>query len=168
MRGHVLIEDSVDASIQRLEKYIKKRRGRLITATRNKTNSKSSNRTKITTRKTTVWAFKRLTNNIQHEKTRTWLRKRDLKRKTDCLQIATQNNAFRAMSKQSIDLTEQNNRSRLCDDKDETINLIIKECRKLAQKEYNTRHDWIGKVVHWELCKKFKFDYTLPFQLTIG
>ena len=26
--------------------------------------------------------------------------------------------------------------------------------------EYKTRHDWVGKVIHWELCKKFKFDHT--------
>ena len=28
------------------------------------------------------------------------------------------------------------------------------------QKEYKTRHEWMGKVIHWELCKKFKFDHT--------
>ena len=28
------------------------------------------------------------------------------------------------------------------------------------QKEYRTRHDWVGKVIHRELCKKFKFDHT--------
>ena len=22
------------------------------------------------------------------------------------------------------------------------------------------RHDWVGKVIHWEMCKKFKFDHT--------
>ena len=21
------------------------------------------------------------------------------------------------------------------------------------------RHDWVGKVIHWEMCKKFKFDH---------
>ena len=31
-------------------------------------------------------------------------------------------------------------------------------CSKLAQKEYKTRHDWVGKVIYWELCKKLKFD----------
>ena len=30
----------------------------------------------------------------------------------------------------------------------------------LAQKEHKTRHDWVGKVIHWEMCKKFKFDHT--------
>ena len=43
--------------------------------------------------------------------------------------------------------------------KDET-NHIISESSKLAQKEYKTRHEWVGKVNHWEMCKKFKFDYT--------
>ena len=37
---------------------------------------------------------------------------------------------------------------------------MISECSKLAQKEYKTRHDWVDKVIQWELCKKLKFDYT--------
>ena len=45
-------------------------------------------------------------------------------------------------------------------DRDETINHIISECSKLAQKEYKARHDWVGKVIYWEICKKFKFDHT--------
>ena len=36
---------------------------------------------------------------------------------------------------------------------------MISECSKLAQKEYKTRHDWVGKVIHRELCKKFEFDH---------
>ena len=23
-----------------------------------------------------------------------------------------------------------------------------------------SKHDWLGKGIHWELCKKFKFDHT--------
>ena len=41
----------------------------------------------------------------------------------------------------------------------ETIN-HISECSKLAQKEYKTRHDWVGKVIHWKMCNEFKFDRT--------
>ena len=33
------------------------------------------------------------------------------------------------------------------------------ECSKLAQKEYKASHDWVGKVIHWEMCKKFKFNH---------
>ena len=29
----------------------------------------------------------------------------------------------------------------------------------LAQ-EYKARHDWVGKVIHWEMCRKFQFDHT--------
>ena len=47
----------------------------------------------------------------------------------------------------------------LCGDRNETIN-HISECSKLAQKEYKTRHKWVGKVIHLEMCKKFKLDHT--------
>ena len=55
---------------------------------------------------------------------------------------------------------QQNSKCRLCGDRDETINHIISECSKLAQKEYKTRHDWVGKVIHREIRKKLKFDHT--------
>ena len=29
----------------------------------------------------------------------------------------------------------------------------------MAQKEYKARHDWVGKVIYWEMCKKLKFDH---------
>ena len=48
----------------------------------------------------------------------------------------------------------------LCGDRDETTNHIISECNKLAQKEHKTRHEWVNKVKHWEMCRKFKFDHT--------
>ena len=36
----------------------------------------------------------------------------------------------------------------------------MSECSKIAQWEYKARHDWVGKVIHWEMCRKFKFDHT--------
>ena len=62
--------------------------------------------------------------------------------------------------KNRIDKMQQNMRCRLCGYWNETIDHIISECSKLAQKLYKTRHDWVGKVIHWELHKKFKFDHT--------
>ena len=39
--------------------------------------------------------------------------------------------------------------------------VVIKtKCNKLAQKEYKTRYNSVGKVIHRELCKKFEFDHT--------
>ena len=73
--------------------------------------------------------------------------------------MAAQNSAIRTNHiKARIDKTQQNSKCRLCGDRDETINHIISECSKLAQKEYKARHDWVGKVIHWEMCKKFKYD----------
>ena len=81
--------------------------------------------------------------------------------KHSALLIAAQNNAIRTNHiKARIDKTQQNSKCRLCGDRDETIHHIISERSKLAQKECKCRHDWVGKVIHWEMCKKFKFDHT--------
>ena len=104
---------------------------------------------------------KQLINTISHEETWIWLRKGNLKRETESFQITVQDNAIRTSHiKARIDKTQQNSKCRLCGDRDETINHIISECSKLAQKGYKTRYDWVGKVIHWEMCQKFKFDHT--------
>ena len=104
--------------------------------------------------------FQQLINNISHDKTWTWLRKGNFKRETESLLMAAQNSAIRTNHiKAMIDKTQQNSKCRLCGDRDENINHIISECSKLAQKEYEARHDWVGKVIHREMCKKFKFDH---------
>ena len=36
----------------------------------------------------------------------------------------------------------------------------ISKCSKLAKKECKTKHNWVGKVIYWELCQKLKFDHT--------
>ena len=55
--------------------------------------------------------------------------------------------------KARIDKTPQNNPSET-----KTVNHVISECMKLSQKGFKNRHDWVGKVINEELCKKFKFD----------
>ena len=86
--------------------------------------------------------FKRLISNILHEKTWTWPRKGNLKKETEYLLIAAQNNAVRNNHiKARIEKTQQNSKCWLCGDRDETINHIISECSKFAQKEYKTRQD---------------------------
>ena len=32
--------------------------------------------------------------------------------------------------------------------------------KQICTEEYKSRHDWAGKVIHWEMCKKFKFNHT--------
>ena len=35
---------------------------------------------------------------------------------------------------------------------------MINEHSKQVQKEYKTRNDWAGKVIHWELYKRLNFE----------
>ena len=79
--------------------------------------------------------FKSLINNISHQKTWTWLRKGNLKRETESLQIAAQDNAIRTNHiKAKNDKTQQNSKCRQCGYRDVTINHIISECSKLARR----------------------------------
>ena len=152
-RGLDSIEDSVDGSIQRLEDEIEKHERGLITTIRNDTDTIDERMT-ITRKqkweeKQLYGRFKRLINNISHQKTWTRLRKGNLKRETESLLIAAQGNAIRTYHIEArIDKTLQNSKYRLCGDRDETINRIISEGSKLAQKEYKVRHDWVSKVIH--------------------
>ena len=73
-RGLASIEDSVHASIQRLEDYIEKHKRGLVTAIGNNTDNTIDNRMTITRK--LKWEenqlngrFKRLINNISHDKT---------------------------------------------------------------------------------------------------
>ena len=150
-RGLANIEDSIDASIQRLEYYIQKRGERPITDTKTNTDNTRTNRMTITKKqkceeKQLNRRFKRLISNISHEKTWTWLRKWNFMRETESLLIAAQNNDIRAnhikarMGKTPQNKTKtKNSKCRLCGDREETYNHIISKCSKLARKEYKTR-----------------------------
>ena len=134
------IRDSIDASIQILEVYIKKRGGRLITVTRKEywqhKHQQNKNRRKILEEKQLYGHFKRQTSDFSHEKIWTWQRKRNLSRETGFLLIAALKNAIRTNQvKARIDKTQQN-RCRLCGDRDETINHVISEHSKFEQIQY--------------------------------
>ena len=74
--------------------------------------------------------------------------------------IINENNVVRTnQMKARIDKTQQNSNCRLCGDRDGIIHHIISKCSKLAQKAYKISHDWVGKMIHWKLCKKFNFDH---------
>ena len=43
----------------------------------------------------------------------------------------------------------------MCGSHNETVQHILCSCPKLAQTEYKKRHDVVGRVIHWELCKEY-------------
>ena len=101
------------------------------------------------------------TGEISYEKTFMWLQMRNLKWETKSLLIVVQNNTICAnYISAKIYYTQQNSKCRLYADRDETINRIISKWSKLAQSGYNSKYDWVMKVIHWELCKKLNFEHT--------
>ena len=40
----------------------------------------------------------------------------------------------------------------------ESIDHIVRDCSKLAQKVYERRHDNLGKIVHWKRARKSNFE----------
>ena len=102
--------------------YIQKHDGGLITTIRNDTDNTMDDRITITRKqkwegKQLYGRFKRLINNISHNKTWTWLRKGNFKRETESLPIAAHNNTIRTNQiKVRIDKTQQNSKCWLCGD----------------------------------------------------
>ena len=37
--------------------------------------------------------------------------------------------------------------------------------QQTGKKEFKTRPDWDGEVIHFELCKKLKFDHTTKWYM---
>ena len=55
--------------------------------------------------------------------------------------------------KEKTGKSQEQRKCRMCIRADKTINHIVSECPKLAQKEYKRGHEWIGRHIHWEICR---------------
>ena len=85
-----------------------------------------------------------------------WLKGTGIKRETESLILAAQEQAIRTnVIKAKIDNTQEESKCRMCGKVDETVNHIISECNMLAQREYKKRHDCVGRKIHWEFCRKY-------------
>ena len=70
------------------------------------------------------------------------LQNRDLKRETESLIDALQNQSIRTnLVKAKIDKRQKDALCRLCKKANESIDHVVSGCRKLAQKKYKRRHD---------------------------
>ena len=82
-----------------------------------------------------------VSSNNLHEKTCTLLRKANLTKESELILIAAENNVIRTNRvKARIYETKLNSIGRVCVERDETINHIISDCCKFAQKELKTRY----------------------------
>ena len=84
-----------------------------------------------------------------------WLSRSDLKVGTEALLCAAQEQAIRTnYVKHYIDKSSDSPLCRTCGKRGESIQHIVAECEKLAQRDYKRRHDNVAKKVHWDLCWK--------------
>lgn len=85
-----------------------------------------------------------------------WVAQSDLKVQTEATIFAAQEQALRTnYIKHRIDKTSENPMCRMCGERGETVQHIICECKKLAQREYKRRHDNIAKFIHWKMSEKY-------------
>ena len=90
-----------------------------------------------------------------------WLRNGFLKKETEGLILAAQDQALRTNAiKCNIDKTSETPLCRLCGESAETVRHIVSGCKKLAQREYRKRHDKVALRVHWEICRKYGIECT--------
>jgi hypothetical protein len=103
--------------------------------------------------------FQRDTKDIKTEQSWDWLRLSGLKRETESLLIAAQDQALNTNSiKKSIYKTVESDKCRICGQFVENVTHLISACTPLAQKEYKRRHDKVAANLHWHLSQKYGFD----------
>ena len=83
-----------------------------------------------------------------------WLRSGDLKRETESLLVAAQDQELNTNAvKKEIYHTTATNKCRLCNERVENVDHVVAGCKMLAQKEYKRRHDKVCLNLHWSLCR---------------
>ena len=169
-RGLIYIEDCVELAIRGLEVYVQGSEERLIQAARGDKidgleaasvlmKSKKEKRLEDWEEKFLHGQYLRQTKEIRSDECWAWLQNGDLKRETESIIAAAQNQSIRAnLVKAKIDKSQGDSLSRVCREVDESMDDIVSGCSKLAQKEYKRRHDNLGKIVHWKLARKCNFE----------
>ena len=153
----ISIEDCAELAIKGLEVYVHGSEQILIQAARgDKTDgleaasvlkrSKKEKRLKYWEEKVLPGQYLRQTKEVRSDQCWVWLQNGDLKRETESLIVADQNEIIRTnLVKAKIDKNQGDSLCRVCRKVDESIDHIVSGCSKLAQKEYKRRHNNLEK-----------------------
>ena len=99
--------------------------------------------------------YLRQTKEVRSEQSLVWLQNGDLKRETESLIVAAQNQSVRTnLVKTKIDKIQKDTLCRLCKKADGSIDHVVSGYSRLAQKD----HDNLGQIVHWKLARKCNFE----------
>lgn len=145
---------------KQLDKYIQNSPEKIMKAVRTRIKYGSreieeKDRFKTWSEKVMHGQFLRQTEDVRTEDSWLWLRRGTLKRETESLITAAQEQALRTNYRRAkIEQDGSSPLCRMCGERDETVSHIVSECSKLAQSEYKARHDRVATAVHWCLAKK--------------
>ena len=162
-RGMISVEDCIDMETCNLKKYIQESKEGLLKTVENE-GVLGDGKTKeevMQTRKTTYLAkplhaqFYLRTEDDRDEASWNWLKNGNIKKETEGLLLAAQDQALRSNAiKSRIDKMDVSPMCRLCGEREENVSHIVAECKMLAQKQYKLwRHDRVALVAHWQLCQ---------------
>ena len=168
-RGLISSEDCVELAIRGLEVYVHGSVERLIQTARgdkiDDLEAASVLKRSKKEKRLEDWEEKVLLQYLrQSEEVRSnqrWasLQNGDLKRETETLIVAAQNQSIKTnLVKAKTDKYQGDSLCRVGRKADESIDHIVSGCSKVAQKEYKRRHDNLGKIVHWKLARKCNFE----------
>ena len=171
-KGMQSVEDCINTERRTLGQYLKHSQDEwLTTAWNEKVISVDEDperfRERIANKRKEEWENKQMqgqylrqTKDIAQNGSWQWLMRGELKKETEGMLMAAQDQALRTRYIQNkIDgQADISPMCRKCNQKMETINHIISECPALAQNEYKRRHDTVAKTLHWKICK----EYNLP------
>ena len=101
----------------------------------------------------------RVTEGIQDQRMWPWLKAGELKRETESLICAAQEQALRTNTvKNSIDHQSMSPLCRLSKQKVESVTHVVSLCSVLTGNQYRKRHNKLGKKVHWLLYQKYEIE----------
>ena len=166
-RGLQSAQDTIELAILGLDNYVRNSHEKLMTAAREDSNEDLETEQEFKQRKHCErkgrWCEKvlhgqypRQTKDLVPKESCRWLKEGNIKRETESLIFAAQEEALRKNQiKAKIDQSQADDKCRMCGNANETINHLTNKCAKMALKEYKRRRDLVGKKIHWEVRRKF-------------
>ena len=165
-RGLLSVKDVVEEEERQLKKYTERSLEDMMEIVRERISfrgdrAEKKERYQAWSEKVMHGQFERQTKEIRSEESWMWLQRGTLKRETESLITAAQEQAlWTNYRKAKIEKDGTSPLCRMCKQADETVSHIVSECSKMTQSEYRGRHDKVVTAVHWGLAKKHGLEHS--------
>ena len=161
-RGLLSVKDVVEEEERQLKKYTERSLEDMMETVRERISfrgdrAEKKERYEAWSEKVMHGLIERQTKEVRSEESWMWLQRGTLKRETESLITAAQEQALpESKDRERWDITL----CPMCKQADETVSHIVSECGKMAQSEYKGRHDKVATAVHWGLAKKHGLEHS--------